>query len=61
MNLIPLKTKERLRYHSGYYGSIVTIATGTLVTPNAPTKLCAKYELNATYDKEVIEVSLWSS
>ena len=28
--LIPLKTKERLRYHSGYYGSIVTIATGYL-------------------------------
>ena len=29
------------------------------MTPNAPTKLCAKYELNATQDKEVIEFSLW--
>ena len=30
MSLILLKTKELLRYHCGYHGNIITIATGYL-------------------------------
>ena len=46
VNSIPLKTKGLLRYHCGYHGNIVTIATRCLVMPIFPAKLCVKYDFS---------------
>ena len=56
VNSVALKTKELLRYHCGYHSNTVTIANRVMLI--FPMKLCAKYELNTTLDKEIIEVSL---
>ena len=41
INSVALKTKELLRYHCGYHGNIVTIATGKLGYASSPNEaLC---------------------
>ena len=46
MNSIRLKTKELLRFHSGYHGDLATIAT--LLKPIVSGKLNTKYEFDMT-------------
>ena len=46
MNSIRLKTKELLRFHSGYRGDLAIIAT--LLKPIVSGKLNTKYEFDMT-------------
>ena len=61
VNSIPLEKKQLLICPCGYHGNIVTIKMRKFLMPIILKKHHAKYKVNTTSDRGVIDLSLWSS